>query len=97
MDLRNERAVLPENETGYKLNLRNVAIIKLYDRYKVKNKIPPFVWMPPDKRREFEHTIIMHYSGIYERIFGERYQWPGDDIQRARMSEIIERAVNKDG
>lgn len=95
MDLKNERAVILENQYGHKLNLRNHAVIKFQKLYKYKNNIPSFQSLEGERRRAFEDAIIQKYAVLYEQRFGEPFIYPSDDLGRARLSAIIEIAAKK--
>lgn len=88
-------AVLPEGMNGHKLNLTNWAVRWLYERFKTSLNIPFNFTLSDIQWENFEDTVLTAYNKTYKAVFGSDYVYPGLEIERVRMSGIIEAAVKK--
>ncbi len=86
----NEPALILNSKYGYKLNLNNLRVRSLYERYKKKKSIPNFVALNQIQREDFERNFIGIYSKVYLKKFGEPFLYPGHDYQRERMNALID-------
>ena len=89
----NEPAIMSANKYGYRLNLKNHQIRRLYDRYKNSKGLPYFMAISEQQRTEFEEAILSEYGKLYQQRYGEIFNYPGHDYQRQLMNELINRVT----
>ena len=84
-----EPAIILPNKAGYKLNLRNMKVRKLYDRYKAWKGISYCIALSDAQRHEFEKYALSRFAHEYEQAYGEKFIYPGHDHTRHMMNELI--------
>lgn len=86
----NSPAILTYNKYGYRLNLQNHQIRRLYDRYKDSQGLPYYMSISDEQRREFENMVLTEYGKLYQNKYGEKYNYPGLNYQREQMNDLID-------
>ena len=86
----NSPALLTYSKYGYRLNLQNHQIRRLYDRYKNSLGLPYYMGISDEQRRSFEKMVLSEYGRLYQDKYGEKFNYPGHDYQREQMNELID-------
>lgn len=83
-------AVMLPNKYGYRLNLNNAVIRAMYERYKVRENLPPHFPVSDNQRRDFEKHVLGYFAKQYRERYGEQFYYPGHDDARERINALID-------